>query len=59
VNAWEISRNRGHRWLWCTKGDRMAAQRKSDQRRDDLCADGLRKGVQDSPIAIMAGSFTI
>ena len=26
-----------------TTGDRMAAHPKSDQRRDDLCADGLRQ----------------
>lgn len=28
----------------------IAAHRKSDQRRDDFCASGLRKRVQGSPI---------
>src|SRR5262245_40494412 len=33
-----------------TTGDRMAARRKSGQRRDDPCAGGLRKRVQGESI---------
>ena len=32
-------------WLAHTTAHRMAAHRKSDRRRDDLCADGLYKCV--------------
>jgi hypothetical protein len=34
-----------------TKADRMAAHRRLDQRRDDLCEGGLRKGAVYAPIS--------
>ena len=33
-----------------TTGDRMAAHRKSDRRRDDLCAGGLRRCAVDKTV---------
>ena len=43
VIDWCASRNRLPRSRPHTTADRMAAHRKSDRRRDDLCAVGLRK----------------
>jgi len=54
VNGCCAPRSRLHYPACRTTADRMVAYRKSDQRRDDLCAGGLRKRAREW-LAVAAG----